>query len=186
MKKKLIIFSLFFLFIIINKRGEAIPYNNSRPLLKGEISIGGGIYLDIDKNYGVITQFEYGWNKYVVPYFKTGYIESFYAAAGSKIIITSMFGGVDYLSIIPAFHYYKGMGGEISVISGNLYKNFDFYVGFHFDLNYIDNQLEYPVNFIIGFIFSPFGRGKGVLIEAGIPATSYSSYQLGAMFKFNI
>ncbi len=167
----------------------SLPYNNSRNLAETEVLVSGGLYLDSNMNYGALGLLEYGASSYFLPIIKIGYLKSdkgsFYAGLESKIIITKNFGGIDYLSLNLGGHYYNNMGIDFSILSGNLYKNIDIYMGLDFDIDFADS-IEYPANFIIGTLLKPFRGREGVLIEIGIPITSYSYYQLGCAVRFSL
>ncbi len=174
---------VFFLYI---RSIYGIPFNNSRNLVKGELLLCGGGYADSGENFGIITGMEYGMNKYFLPIMKLGYINNdFYGGVEGKMVISTEFGGVDYLSIITGIHYNSDAGIDISLLSGNLYKNFDIYFGLDGDMNFKDS-IEYPANFLIGVVLKPFRDEKGLLVELGIPITSFSYYQLGAVLRFDL
>lgn len=190
MKIKIIII----LVLITSISGYGMIYSPSKMLEKGKLDIGIGGNIVINKSYETLIMAEYSLLSRLSSIIKLGYynakeddIKGFYGSFEEKILIASRFGGTDYLSLIIGTHYCEKIGIDASIIVGNFFKNFDNYVGVDFDINLYDkNEIKYPGHFVMGVKLRPLTEKIGLVIECGLPITSYTGYQFGTAIRYEI
>jgi len=160
---------------------------------KGVFNIGAGGSVITDGSFEVLMTSEYSFSQSLSTILKLGYRDikdeekGWYGNIEQKILIAERFGGTDYLSLTIGGHYCEIMGIDFSITLGNSFKNFDNYAGFDCEINFFDNnEIKYPAHFILGVKLKPFSSQQGLIIEAGLPVTSFTSYQFGILLQVNI
>ncbi len=180
---------LLLLLFLVTKPGFGLNYNSPALLEKGDLSVASSVYIDDNAYYGILLNSDYGFSSYFNPVVKIGYQHSgrgdIYLGLEGKILLAERFGGTDYFTIYLGGHYYNEIAGiDFSISIGNIVNVMDNYIGFDFDFEFIDEEIEYPCDFIMGIKFKPFDNDNSIVIEGGIPVTSYSSYKLGVSMRF--
>jgi len=155
---------------------------------------------------------EYGASDSINLILRTGYAMEEaglpYAGLETKFILSERFGGTDVFALNIGGHwsggpngrFEKSFGVDVALVAGNFFFKFDNYLGFDFDFDFVkdtfkpeDNEkftptkICYPGEFIFGAKLTPFAnKNNGIIIEGGIPVTSYSSYRMGFAYSMII
>jgi hypothetical protein len=155
-----------------------------------KLELGVELGFSIDKSYEVLSILEYPLIKRFSPILKIGYMDrkdyakGFYVNFSGKIILFEKFGGSDFFSAIVGAHYCENLGIDTAILIGNIFKNFDNYIGCAFESNFLKDKNIYPGYFILGAKF-PFKNNKlKILIEFNIPITNDYDYTLGVSLKY--
>ncbi len=188
MKHKKVL-SLFLLLFLLNSGVHALTFNSAKGVEKGQLSLAVAPYVadGIGEKSVYFSTFliaEYGAMDSLNSILRLGYCMEeegmVYAGLEGKILLSERFGGTDVFALTIGGHYKKNMGVDLAISAGNFFFKFDNYLGFDFDIDFAEDEIIYPGDFIFGAKLSPFNNKKnGIIIEGGIPVTSFSSYKLG-------
>lgn len=174
---------------------NALNYNSPALLDKGNMDVALSCFIDDDAYYGIIANTDYGLSSFLNSVVKIGYQHlgqgDIYLGLEGKLLLARRFGGTDNLALYFGGHMYHDIPGiDLSISFGNMVNTIGYFFGFDCDFNLVDKKfndnLEYPIDFIIGVNFKPFSNDNRIIIEGGIPITSYSSYKLGASMRLNL
>ncbi len=184
---KRIIISIFCLFYTTL---YSMHYNCPGLLKKGEIDLGISMFVSANESIGGLLLSDFGIHRNLNSVFKAGYMSETtgrpYFGLELKMLLFKRFGGTDNFTINFGGHYKKDPGVDFAITIGNVVNAFNSYVGLDFDFDFVDKEVEYPASFILGVKLQPFSRNNHLVVEAGIPITSYSSYKLGLAMRFNL
>ncbi|MBN1899459.1 MAG: hypothetical protein JW827_11835 [Spirochaetes bacterium] len=179
--------------LVLCLTGVISPMTYTTPKLpeQGALDLGIGGSVAINGDYQVLVMGEYSLSSSISPVLRVGYQHTeqsgkgFYAGLEGKIIIAERFGGTDYFSLLLGAHYCEKAGLDTGLVIGNFFQNFDNYVGLDFDINFFD-EITYPGHFILGVKIKPFSGQQGLVIELGLPVTSFTTYTFDLAMRFDI
>ena len=141
---------------------------------KGVFNIGAGGSVITDGSFEVLMTSEYSFSQSLSTILKLGYRDikdeekGWYGNIEQKILIAERFGGTDYLSLTIGGHYCEIMGIE-TILNP---KNFC--------------VLKYLHAFLYSSIPAFISSRWSSRVEAGLPVTSFTSYQFGILLQVNI
>ncbi len=184
---------LLLLIFLLNSVAYGLTFDSAKVLEKGQVSFAIASYL-ADGRIGTKTAYfgallinEYGVMDSLNSVVRLGYCMEeeavVYAGLEGKILLTERFGGTDVFTLNIGGHYKKNVGVDLVISAGNFFFKFDNYFGFDFDIDFVDDKIEYPGDFIFGAKLTPFSnKNNSIIIEGGIPVTSFSSYKIGLAY----
>lgn len=148
-------------------------------------------FIDADAYFGFLGSTDFGISDRLNSVIKIGYTReeegSVYLGLEGRILILKRLGGTDYFTLTLGGHYNKeNPGVDLGLSIGNIFNTIDNYFGLDFDLDFIENEIIYPGDFILGIKFKPFKNNSSIVVEGGIPVTSFSSYKLGLSWRLNL
>jgi len=184
-----ICFLIFFLFFCIKSSGFSQIFNSPNLLEKKKINLSTGSFLDGGLHFGLFVINEYGILDWLNSVVKLGFVKKednlFYGGVEARFLIARRFGGTDWMALSVGSHYTKNVGIDLSLFAGNKFFKVENYLGFDFNFELTKDEFEYPGDFVLGAKFQPFKNEKhNIVIEGGIPVTSFSSYKLGVAYIF--
>lgn len=189
--RKILIISLFIIILCLTEIYPVIYTTPSYLESKNKIETGLSFGYSFDKSFETFLFTEFLISKIFSPILKIGYRtteeyeKGFYAGIYAKVIIAEQFGGTDFLTLISGGYYCDNMFGiDNSIIIGNFFKNFDNYCGLNFKINLFKEKNTYPGYFVLGTKFYPLKFKIPLLLELGLPITSYSDYQISSAIKY--
>lgn len=166
----------------------ALFFNSASVLDPRKTVLGLAPYAALGGEWGLFLVNEYGILEKLNSVLRLGFVRrgasDLYAGLELKYLLFRFFSGSDNFSLLAGGHYSHCGVLDAGIVLGNEFRGFEHYIGLDFDIEFDSPKTRYPADFVVGVKTAYFTGKNQLVLEGGIPVTSYSRYKLGFSFRY--